>query len=109
MNARKVVMKLVIATTGWSIVAILMSIVNYDHDQWVRDQELEFIQQGLINPFEGLENVQRNLAHNEPEDPGPLSPEEQEKYDKFMASQKSRWQYDEDLGPMPTRPYAGGN
>jgi len=26
-----------------------------------------------------------------------------------MAEQKRRWRYDEELGPLVTRPYAGGN
>ena len=56
-----------------------------------------------------MEHIYRKLAHNEPEEPDPISEEEQAKYDEFMATQKSRWDYDEDLGPLVTRPYAGGN
>ena len=61
---------------GWSIFAVTYNVSKFSHEQWVRDQELEFIEQGLINPYEGLENIPRHLSHNDPEEIGPLTPED---------------------------------
>ena len=89
--------------------AILFVLADFNHEKWVRNQEEQFILEGLIDPFDGFENIQRKLTHDDPKDPEPLSPEDQDEYDAFMAEQKRRWRYDEDLGPLVTRPYAGGN
>lgn len=37
--------------------------------------------EGLIDPHQEIEEMVRQLAHNEPPGPEPLSPEDQEKYE----------------------------
>ena len=92
-GCKTTLVKFAVASVGWGVMISLYSVFNdlNDQDAYIREQEMEYIQKGYIDPYEGLENVmddlsfKRMLAHNDEPELGPLTPEDQAIYDAFMA------------------------
>lgn len=80
-----------VAAVGWALLASLyVALGSFDQEAYVREQEMELIQKGYIDPDQGMDNVlayekPRELAHDEEPEPGPLTPEAQQVYEDFMA------------------------